>query len=366
MEQKLALLVLFGGVSSEHEVSRVSAASILEHIDKDKYQISSVGITKTGKWMLTEAGTDAIRDGSWEQDAANRSVMLVLNGSGSAEDGCGGIRERSQFMARGLEGWQPVPADVVFPVLHGQNGEDGTMQGLLQIAGIPFVGSDTASSAACMDKGMAKALVSQAEAANQAKCCIIHRSGCDAEEAAEGADAFFAGTYPLFVKPARAGSSVGITKVKERGSLADAIRTAFAVDSKVLVEEAIFGRELEVAVLGNDDPAASCVGEIFAAGEFYDYASKYEDEASRTEIVRDLPPELEEEIRETALRVYRVLECRGLARVDFFLSDDGRVVFNEINTLPGFTEISMYPSLWEASGLNYADLIDMLIRLAAA
>ena len=158
---------------------------------------------------------------------------------------------------------------------------------------------------------------------------------------------------------------MGITKVKAREGLADAIRTAFAEDSKILVEEMICGREMEVAVLGNDDPAASCVGEIFAAGEFYDYKSKYEDEGSRTEIVTDLPRELEDEIRETALRVYRVLECRGLARVDFFLSEDGRVVFNEINTLPGFTQISMYPSLWEASGLAYADLIDALIGLAA-
>ena len=357
MEQKLALLVLFGGVSSEHEVSRVSAASILEHINKEKYQISNVGITKAGKWMLTDADTSAIRDGSWEQAEGNRSVMLVLSGAG--------VEERGMFMAQGPEGWQPVPVDVVFPVLHGRNGEDGTVQGMLQIAGIPFVGSDTASSAACMDKGIAKALISQAEAAQQAKCCILHRSGCDAEEAAEGADAFFAGTYPLFVKPAREGSSVGITKVKAREGLADAIRTAFAEDSKILVEEMICGREMEVAVLGNDDPAASCVGEIFAAGEFYDYKSKYEDEGSRTEIVTDLPRELEDEIRETALRVYRVLECRGLARVDFFLSEDGRVVFNEINTLPGFTQISMYPSLWEASGLAYADLIDALIGLAA-
>ena len=215
-----------------------------------------------------------------------------------------------------------------------------------------------------MDKGITKALVAQAEAAEQARCCIIHRSECDPQEAAEGADAFFKGKYPLFVKPAREGSSVGITKVVEREQLPRAIRTAFAQDSKVLVEEAIVGRELEVAVLGNETPSASCIGEIFTAGEFYDYESKYVDEESRTEIVTDLPKDKEQEIRETAVRLYRILECRGLARMDFFLSENGRVVFNEANTIPGFTNISMYPSLWQASGLTYSGLIDALLVLA--
>ena len=352
MSYKQTVAVLFGGVSSEHEISRISAASVLDHIDKDKYGIIAIGITREGRWLLTAPAPEALRSGAWEQDESNSSVLVSLDPA------------RRGFVVCDGDGCRRLPVDVVFPVLHGKNGEDGTVQGLLQMAGIPFVGSDTASSAACMDKGMAKAMVSQAEAANQAKCCIIHRSGCDAEEAAEGADAFFGGNYPLFVKPSRAGSSVGITKVRERKDLPQAIRTAFAEDSKVLVEEMILGRELEVAVLGNDDPAASCIGEIFAAGEFYDYESKYQDKGSRTEIVRDLPEDLELEIRETALRIYRILECRGLARVDFFLTDEGRVVFNEVNTMPGFTSISMYPSLWEASGLEYDGLIDMLIGYA--
>ncbi|MBQ9014760.1 MAG: D-alanine--D-alanine ligase [Firmicutes bacterium] len=352
MEQKKTVLVLFGGVSSEHEISRISAASVLKQMNREKYTILKAGITKTGKWMLTESAPEAIEDGTWESDPANRPLLLSLNA------------ENPGFYA-GDEGRQEHHGvDVVFPVLHGRNGEDGTVQGMLQMAGIPYVGSDTAGSAACMDKAMTKALVSQAEAADQAKCCIIHRIGVDPEEAAEGADAFFEGRYPLFVKPARAGSSVGITKVKERGALGQAIRTAFAQDSKILVEEAIAGRELEVAVLGNEDPVVSGVGEIFTAGEFYDYEAKYDDIGSRTSVKPDLPEETELQIRETALRIYRTMECRGLARVDFFLTEGGRIVFNEINTMPGFTKISMYPALWEASGIGYPALIDELIRLA--
>ncbi|MBQ6371251.1 MAG: D-alanine--D-alanine ligase [Firmicutes bacterium] len=352
MKEKKTVLVLFGGASSEHEVSCTSAASILRRIDRDAYEVRMAGITKEGKWLLTGAQPEAIEKGLWEQDEQNRNLLVSLD------------TDQKGLFVYTENGASHLPVDVVFPVLHGKNGEDGTVQGLLHMAGIPFVGSDTASSAACMDKGIAKALVSQAEAANQAKCCIIHRSGCDAEEAAEGADAFFTGQYPLFVKPARAGSSVGISKVKRREDLPQAILKAFAEDSKVLVEEMITGRELEVAVLGNDDPVASCVGEIFTAGEFYDYEAKYQDIGSRTEVVRDLPEEMELEIRETALRIYRVLECRGLARVDFFLTEEGRLVFNEINTMPGFTKISMYPALWEASGLSYSGLIDELIKLA--
>ena len=352
MTEKRNVLVLFGGVSSEHEISRLSAASILEHIDRKTFQVRAAGITKNGQWLLTCASPEEIRSGAWESRTDNRSILVSLNA------------EQGGLQASAGDGWEPIPVDVVFPVLHGKNGEDGTMQGLLQIAGIPYVGSDTFSSAACMDKGIAKALVAQAEAADQARCCIIHRSGMEPGEAAEGVDAFFKGVYPVFVKPARAGSSVGISKVRERGELEQAIRVAFAEDSKILVEEAIVGRELEVAVLGNEEPAASCIGEIFAAGEFYDYGSKYEDAGSRTEIVTDLSEEKEQEIRETALRIYRILECRGLARVDFFLCEDGRVVFNEANTMPGFTHISMYPSLWEASGMEYSALIDALIKLA--
>ena len=348
MEKKIIkMMLLFGGVSSEHEVSRVSAASVLEHINMDKYEIIKVGITKEGKWMQTEADAAAIADGSWEEMESNKDVYLMP-----------GV------------GFAGLDVDVVFPLLHGRNGEDGRMQGFLAIAGIPFVGPDSTASAACMDKAVTKAVIDQAEACDQAKCCVAHR-GCDVEEAAGVIDQFFDGVYPLFVKPANAGSSVGISKVKQKEGLPEALRVAFAEDDKALVEEAIVGREIEVAVLGNDDPQASCIGEIVPANEFYDYTAKYDDIGSVTSIVTDIPERLQEQIRQTAVSIFEIMGCRGLSRVDFFLRegpgggyDEGELVFNEINTMPGFTKISMYPQLWEASGIAYEDLIDRLVELA--
>ncbi len=358
MDKKTNLMILFGGVSSEHEVSRVSAASVLKHIDKKKYNISTVGITKEGRWLLTEATTDEILDGSWETLSKNRDVCLKPG--------------------QGIEG---IDVDVVFPILHGRNGEDGRMQGFLSIAGLPFVGSDSTSSAACMDKAITKAMIDQAEVCAQAPCCIAHK-GCDIVETVDVVDEYFEGNYPLFVKPANAGSSVGISKVKSKEEIAKALEVAFAEDNKALIEEGIVGREIEVAVLGNtksnglelqdkDRTRASSIGEIFSANEFYDYTSKYEDIGSRTGIVRDLNPIKELEIRNTALEIYEIMGCDGLARVDFFLCkgpsgeyDDGELVFNEINTIPGFTNISMYPQLWEHSGIEYSKLIDRLIELA--
>jgi len=349
MEQanKKKLMLIFGGVSSEHEVSRTSAASVLKHISEEKYEIIKVGITKDGRWMQTEADPDEIESGAWETHDSNKDVYL-MPGAGFA----------------GLD------VDVVFPLLHGRNGEDGRMQGFLTIAGIPFVGSDSTASAACMDKAVTKAVIDQAEACEQAKCCIAHK-GCDIEEASVVIGDFFEGKFPLFVKPANAGSSVGITKVKALTDLPQALRVAFAEDDKAIVEETIVGREIEVAVLGNEDPQASCIGEILSANEFYDYVAKYDNIGSKTSIVTDLPEALQDQIRQTAVNIYEIMGCRGLARVDFFLKkgpsggyDDGELVFNEINTMPGFTKISMYPQLWEASGLAYGELIDRLIDLA--
>ena len=345
--KKIKMMLIFGGVSSEHEVSRTSAASVLEHINRDKYEIIKVGITKDGRWMQIEADPMAIADGSWEEMESNKDVYLMP-----------GV------------GFAGLDVDVVFPLLHGRNGEDGRMQGFLAIAGIPFVGPDSTASAACMDKAVTKAVIDQAEACDQAKCCVAHR-GCDVEEAAGVIDQFFDGVYPLFVKPANAGSSVGISKVKQKEGLPEALRVAFAEDDKALVEETIVGREIEVAVLGNDDPQASCIGEIVPANEFYDYTAKYDDIGSVTSIVTDIPERLQQQIRQTAVSIFEIMGCKGLSRVDFFLRegpsggyDDGELVFNEINTMPGFTKISMYPQLWEASGIAYEDLIDKLIELA--
>lgn len=352
MNEKQTVLILFGGESSEHEISRISAASVLGAIDRQRFDVRTAGITREGSWFLTEADAEEIRDGSWERKRDNAPLVLSMNG------------ERRGFYCRKGEACVPFPVDVVFPLLHGKNGEDGTVQGLLHMAGIPYVGSGTAASAACMDKGMTKALVEQAQVARQARSCIVHRAGCDPAQAAERVTAFFDGEYPLFVKPAGAGSSVGISKVHGQAELIPAIRTAFHEDGKILVEEAIEGRELEVAVLGNEDPDVSAVGEIFTAGEFYDYESKYNNPASRTGVAEDLSEEKKEEIQAAAELIYRVMGCRGLARVDFFLQSDGTVVFNEINTMPGFTEISMYPALWQAEGMDYGELIARLISLA--
>ena len=354
MADKKTIMILFGGESSEHEVSRVSAASVVDHMNKEKYDVLTTGITKDGEWFLTNAPSEDIASGEWENNPDNQSLCIIPG--------------------RGFDG---IDVDMVFPVLHGKNGEDGRMQGFLRIAGLPFVGSGSTSSAACMDKAITKAVVDQAEACSQAKCCVAHK-GCDVEEASGVIERFFSSDYPLFVKPANAGSSVGISKVKSRDQLPEALNIAFAEDTKALVEEAVEGRELEVAVLGNtgaadenDRPVASCVGEIFAANEFYDYTAKYDNIGSRTSIVKDLSKEKENEIRETAVSIYEIMGCEGLARVDFFLEagesggyEDGLLVFNEINTLPGFTSISMYPQLWEESGLPYSELIDRLIELA--
>ncbi len=349
------LLVMFGGASSEHEISCISASSVLKHIDKEKYNIYKMGITKEGNWFLTSSPVANISDGSWEKDKNNRPASILPH------------RADANISIVNRDGTcEQMKVDVVFPVLHGKNGEDGTMQGLLQIAGIPFVGSGAASSAACMDKAITKAMVEHAGRVAQAKCFVSFRRTYEKDKAAEVRTVrkFFEAQLPLFVKPANAGSSVGISKVKSYDQLEAALDKAFAEDGKVVVEEMITGREIEVAVLGNEAPRASCIGEIFAANEFYDYEAKYQNQESKTGIVTDLDKALEDGIRSAAVSVYETMGCRGLARVDFFLEESGRVVFNEINTLPGFTQISMYPKLWEESGIPYSELIDRLIELA--
>ncbi len=350
MGKKIALLVIFGGISSEHEVSCSSAASILDRIDTKKYEIHKIGITKTGKWLLTKADTQFIASGAWE-DAPDNMMAAV-----SPDRSVGGICTESGEVIR---------IDCVFPVLHGKYGEDGTLQGLLEIAGLPFVGSGTLASACCMDKVVTKILV-EGLGVRQPKYFTAERDDFmkrPAETAADVEDAM-GHEYPLFVKPANAGSSVGISKVNDIKELISGMREAAAEDHKMIVEETITGREMEVAVLGNKSPAASAIGEIMAANEFYDYDAKYTNEKSRTEIVADISSEKSLEMRTAAVDIYSTLGCRGMARVDFFLTEDKEVVFSEVNTIPGFTKISMYPKLWTAAGLEYGDLIDKLIDLA--
>ena len=350
--KKLSVCVLFGGVSPEHEVSLRSAESVLNNIDKEKYNVFPVGITKDGDWILF-GGTDysMLPAGTWQNCENNRRATISpVHGQGllSFENDCV-VRER---------------IDVVFPVLHGENGEDGSMQGLLQIAGLPYVGPHVAASAACMDKTITKLIADHAGVRQAAWHLVTLRDFSHNEDAVLSAvEAKFA--YPVFVKPAGTGSSVGVSKATDRTSLLEALRIALSFDRKVLVEEFIDGQEVEVAVLGNDNPFASVCGEIDSGAEFYDYEAKYISDCASLYIPARLPEDVAECVREQAIRVYEALGCRGLSRVDFFVTHEGQeVVFNEINTMPGFTSISMYPKLFEASGIAYSKLIDNLISLA--
>ena len=350
--KKLSVCVLFGGVSPEHEVSLRSAESVLRHMDPEKYNIFPVGITRDGDWVLF-GGKDysMLPKNTWLDCPENRRAAISpVRGQGllSFEGDCV-VRER---------------IDVVFPVLHGENGEDGSIQGLMQLAGIPCVGPLVAASATAMDKTLTK-LVADHVGVRQAAWHLVTRRELqrDADKVLDAVEAKFA--YPVFVKPAGTGSSVGVSKAKNREALREALDKAAAFDKKILVEEFIDGREVEVAVLGNDTPAASTCGEIDSGVEFYDYEAKYITDTSTLYIPARISEEASETVRETAVRIYEALGCRGLSRVDFFVTRDGEeVVFNEINTLPGFTSISMYPKLFEASGIAYGDLIDQLLQLA--
>ena len=346
------LCVLFGGISPEHEVSLRSAESVLNHLNHDKYDIYPVGITKEGQWLYFP-GTDYARlpANTW------RDAPGVCPAAISPVRGQGLLLWREN-------GVEAVPIDCVFPVLHGENGEDGSIQGLMQIAGIPCVGPGVSASASCMDKTLTKLIVSETDV-RQANWYLARRSSIEKKMDRLIRDIEQGGSYPLFVKPAGTGSSVGVSKVRNREELEKALETAARYDSKVLVEEFVDGHEVEVAVLGNDSPVASVVGEILAGAEFYDYDAKYNSEESRTVIPAEISERASQELREAAVTVYKALGCRGMSRVDFFLTYAGdEVVFNEINTLPGFTSISMYPKLFEASGIPYENLLDELIRLA--
>ena len=350
--KKLSVCVLFGGISPEHEVSLRSAESILNNIDREKYNVFPVGITKEGDWVLF-GGDDysMLPAGTWQNCESNRRAAISpVHGQGllSFENDCV-VRER---------------IDVVFPVLHGENGEDGSMQGLLQIAGIPYVGPHVSASAACMDKSITKLIISQTDV-RQADWILVTRQAFERAEDAELNAIEEKFTYPVFVKPAGTGSSVGVSKARDRASLEAALKTALRFDRKVLVEEFIDGQEVEVAVLGNENPFASVCGEIDSGAEFYDYEAKYITDTSSIYIPARLPEDVAEQVREQAVAVYMAMGCSGLSRVDFFVTHEGQqVVFNEINTLPGFTSISMYPKLFAASGIPYSELIDDLIALA--
>lgn len=350
--QKLNVCVLFGGISPEHEVSLRSAESVLNNMDSEKYNIFPVGITKEGNWILF-GGKDYAKlpTQEWLNCPENRQAVLSpVRGQGllSFEGDCV-VREH---------------IDVVFPVLHGENGEDGTVQGLLQLAGIPYVGPHVSASAVAMDKTLTKLVVDNA-GITQAAWELVRNSDLHNRMSAviDNLESRF--TYPVFVKPAGTGSSVGVSKANNRDELNDALLRAGTYDEKILVEEFIDGYEIEVAVMGNSRPVASEVGEIDSGAEFYDYDAKYVTDTSVVYIPARIPGHVAEEIREKAVKIYQAIGCQGLSRVDFFVTKaEKRVVFNEINTLPGFTSISMFPKLFVASGIPYNELIDQLLKLA--
>lgn len=350
---RIKVAVLFGGASSEHEVSLVSAYSVLTNIPKDKYDVMCIGITKKGHWLYYPGEYEDIPTGEWEKNPDCATAVI------SPDSITKGIivlgKDDSAYVRR---------IDAVFPVLHGMNGEDGTVQGLCTLAGLPCVGCDMTSSAACMDKTITH-MILDAAGIRTAPYCALQRDFLDDPEGGCDAIENKLGGYPLFVKPATAGSSVGVTRAVDRQSLRNGIKIAFAHSEKVVVEKEIIGKEVECAVLGNGtDLIASIPGQITPAEEFYDYDAKYKLGTSVLDIPAKITPVQTEELRGIAKRAYHALGCSGFSRVDFFVTDDG-IILNEINTIPGFTPISMYPKLMENMGISYPELLDRLLTLAA-
>lgn len=345
---KKNLAIIFGGRSSEHEVSCVSVLTIARAVDKEKYNMYLIGITKNGEWKLADSISD-IENGSWRDSA----VSAVLS-----PDTTGGLMLDKEGAVT------VVPIDVIFPVLHGMYGEDGTIQGLFEMADIPYVGCGVFASAASMDKFYTK-LVVDTLGIRQAKYePVLAEQLSDIDKVLARVEAAL--PYPVFVKPSKAGSSKGVSKAENREQLIAGLKEAAKHDYKILVEETIVGREIECAVLGyGEGTKASGVGEILAAAEFYDYDAKYNNAESKTVLSPKLPEGKEQEVQNAAISIFRVLDGFGLSRVDFFLETaTNEIVFNEINTLPGFTSISMYPMLWKEKGYTIESLVETLIEMA--
>ncbi|MBQ2823006.1 MAG: D-alanine--D-alanine ligase [Oscillospiraceae bacterium] len=346
---KIKVAVLFGGVSNEHDISLISATNIINAIPKDKYEVIPIGITKKGRWLFYPGDVSLIASGNWDThpdcvpavilpDPMYKGIVKIVDGTYSI-----------------------TKIDVVFPALHGRHGEDGNVQGLLDMAGIPYVGCGCLASAACMDKAVTHTIL-EANGINMAKWRTVltsdlNRLDAVCEDIAAELD------YPLFVKPANSGSSVGVNKASSFEQLRDAIKLAFAHDKKVIVEEYIEGRELECAVFGTENPFASEIGEIISCNDFYDYEAKYILGTSGLSIPAEIDSGISSEIRAAALKAFKAMGCSGLSRIDFFLKKDGTIILNEINTLPGFTPISMYPKLMENMGISQPELLDRLISL---
>ncbi|PWB74070.1 MAG: D-alanine--D-alanine ligase A [Anaerolineales bacterium] len=351
-DKKLHVAVVFGGRSGEHEVSLMSARSVLSVLDPAKYEVTQVGITHEGTWLT---GGDVLD--KFENDSTEGLLPVIISPDPS---------ERGIFVLEGISGlrkWADI--DVFFPVLHGTFGEDGTIQGLFELADVAYVGAGVVGSSVGMDKGVFKDVM-VANHIPVVDTLVVLRGEIEKEVHRVIEQAEKLGGYPLFTKPANLGSSVGVTKCNNRSDLQEGLMEASSFDRRVLIQKGIQNaREIEVSVLGNDDPIASVPGEVLPSREFYSYESKYIDGTSGLVIPAQLPEETKELIREYAVRAYKAIDCAGMARVDFFVEKDtDRIHLNELNSLPGFTKISMYPKLWEASGLPYNKLVDRLIELA--
>lgn len=350
--KKLNVGLIFGGQSSEHEVSLQSAKNIIQAIDRDRFELTLIGIDQQGQWYLRD-----LNHFLKHADDPERIALVPSERALSLQPG----HHAAFFESAPTKQITALSQlDVIFPIIHGTLGEDGSLQGLLAFAQLPYVGAAVLGSAICMDKEITKRLLIQAGI--QVAPYIAVKKVLDDRKLFEQATAQLG--LPLFVKPACQGSSVGVSKVEDYASFHRALQLAFAYDRKVLIEQAIVGREIECAILGNDQPRASVCGEVITQDQFYSYAAKYIDGQSNTVIPANISAEAAAKIQAIALKTFVALECEGLARVDVFLKADGDVVVNEVNTLPGFTNISMYPQLWQASGLSYPDLISTLIDLA--
>ncbi len=346
---KKNIVVIFGGQSPEHEVSLNSASMIISNMNEEKYYIIPIGITKEGQWLIYDGPVEHIKTGEWKKygtpaiispDATQKSILKIIG-----------------------DKIKKIPVDVIFPVLHGKWGEDGTIQGLFEMAQIPYVGDGVLSSCVSMDKVFTK-MIAKSVNIEQAKYLWFYTYELEhCENILNQIEKEL--QYPCFIKPANTGSSVGITKAHNREELKKALYYAAKFDTKVIAEEFIDGREIECSVLGNENPIASGVGEIFSAAEFYDYDAKYNNAESKTVVPAELDKEITDKIRKIAIKIFKAVEGTGLARVDFLIQKNtNRIIFNELNTMPGFTSISMYPMLWEAEGKSKELLIDELITLA--
>ncbi|AUH51360.1 D-alanine--D-alanine ligase [Chromobacterium sp. ATCC 53434] len=348
---KIRVGLIFGGQSSEHEVSLQSAKNILQALDQDRFEAALIGIDKQGAWHVNQPSNFLLN--------ADDPARIALRPSDTGLALVPGQGERQLVAA--VDAHPLAQIDVVFPIVHGTLGEDGSLQGLLKMANLPFVGAGVLGSAVCMDKDVAKRLLRDAGLKVAPFVTLTRAKAAQADFAAIVAQL----GLPLFVKPANQGSSVGVSKVRDEDAFHAAVEQALRFDHKVLVEQAVVGREIECAVLGNAHPQASGCGEVVLSDEFYAYDTKYlNEDGARVAVPADIPDEACQRIRGIAIEAFQALECSGMARVDVFLTPDGEVVINELNTLPGFTNISMYPKLWQAAGLSYRDLITALIELA--